>query len=66
MRLRPISIGHAARIIGRSVDTLRQWEHKGLVRPVRDTANRRIYSEDDIDLMRRLVAHHSKAAGTRG
>lgn len=65
MHTQIISIGEAARIVGRCVDTLRQWEAKGLVKPIRDTANRRVYSPEDIRLMRRLV-NRGRTGAARG
>ena len=45
---RSIPIGEAARALGVSVDTLRRWERAGRLKTTRDSANRRLVSEEEI------------------
>jgi excisionase family DNA binding protein len=44
-----LSIGEAAKYLGISRDTLRRWEKKGKVSPVRSPSNRRYYSKEQLD-----------------
>lgn len=47
-------IGAAARLVGVSPSTLRQWERQGLVHPARTGAGYRLYGEADIERLRRV------------
>jgi DNA-binding transcriptional MerR regulator len=47
-------ISEAARRVGVSASALRQWEHHGLVRPMRTPSGYRLYSEDDLARLRRV------------
>ena len=58
---RSLSIGEAARAIGVSVDTLRRWERAGRIKTTRDSANRRLVSEDEV---RRLGGRSISKSGT--
>lgn len=49
------SIGPAARLVGLSERTLREWESKGLINPQRDSSGRRLYTGADIELMREIA-----------
>lgn len=55
------SIGDTAAQFGLDTHVLRHWEDKGLLRPERDGADRRLYGDDD--LVRIAVILRSKAAG---
>jgi len=44
-----LSIGQAAKHLGISRDTLRRWEKKGKITPLRSPSNRRYYSEEQLD-----------------
>lgn len=49
----PLRIGHAARLLGVSIDMLRNWERSGLLTVPRDTDNRyRAYGPADISRLR--------------
>jgi DNA-binding transcriptional MerR regulator len=48
-----------ARIIGRSEDTVRDLERRGIIEAVRDSANRRQFAPDQAA---RALAHYQKAA----
>jgi DNA-binding transcriptional MerR regulator len=50
-----MGIGEAARLVNRSVGTLRIWEREGLIRPRRATSGTRIFSQDDIDELKRIA-----------
>ncbi len=53
MRKRPVyMIGIAAELIGLHPQTLRMYEHKGLLRPRKSIKNTRLYSQEDIELGR--------------
>jgi DNA-binding transcriptional MerR regulator/quercetin dioxygenase-like cupin family protein len=47
-------IGAAARQAGVSPSALRQWERQGLVRPARSRAGYRLYSDADLEQLRRI------------
>jgi len=47
-------ISVAARILGVHAQTLRYYERVGLVEPSRSEGNRRLYSTEDIELLRRI------------
>jgi DNA-binding transcriptional MerR regulator len=48
-----------ARIIGRSEDTVRDLERRGVIEAVRDSANRRQFTAEQAE---RALAHYRKAA----
>ena len=50
------TIGPAARRVDRSEGTLRDWERRGLIKPIRDSLGRRLYTDADIEMMRALAA----------
>lgn len=53
------SIGKFAEVTGLGIHTLRYYEHEGLLSPTRNAANRRRYSEKDIqwvEFLKRLKA----------
>lgn len=45
---KPYSIGHAAKLAGVSVSTLRSWESHGLLVPQKSESGYRYYSADDV------------------
>ncbi len=54
-RHRPRYVIHiAAELIGVKTHTLRYYERSGLVKPQRSAGNIRLYSESDIDTLRRV------------
>ncbi len=54
-RTRPRYVIHiAAELIGVKTHTLRYYERSGLVKPQRSPGNIRLYSESDIDTLRRV------------
>jgi MerR family transcriptional regulator/heat shock protein HspR len=54
-RYRPRYVIHiAAELIGVKTHTLRYYERSGLVKPQRSSGNIRLYSESDIDILRRV------------
>ena len=56
-----LSIGATASRFGLATHVLRHWEDLGLLRPERNSADRRLYGDDD--LVRIAVILRSKAAG---
>jgi len=42
------SIGEFSKVTGLGIHTLRYYEHESLITPVRNSSNRRRYSEKDI------------------
>jgi DNA-binding transcriptional MerR regulator len=55
------AIGAAAEGMGRSVDTLREWDRRGLLRARRDSSGRRIYTAEDIERGLKLVKEMDEA-----
>jgi MerR family transcriptional regulator/heat shock protein HspR len=49
-------ISVAADMLGVHVQTLRYYERAGIVEPSRSKGNRRLYSQEDIELLRRVKA----------
>ena len=47
-------ISVAARMLGVHAQTLRYYERAGMVEPSRSAGNRRLYSTEDIDRLRRI------------
>jgi len=43
-----LTISVAARVVNRSATTLRLWERRGLLSPVRDSSGRRLYRQQDV------------------
>ena len=55
LRKRPLyMIGIASELIGVHPQTLRMYEQKGLLRPRKSIKNTRLYSQEDIELGRRI------------
>ncbi len=53
------SIGEFSEVTGLGIHTLRYYEHEGLIVPIRNSSNRRRYSDRDIawiDFIKRLKA----------
>ncbi len=53
------SIGEFSEVTGLGIHTLRYYEHEGLIAPLRNSSNRRRYSDSDIawiDFIKRLKA----------
>jgi len=53
------SIGEFSEVTGLGIHTLRYYEHEGLISPMRNSSNRRRYSDKDIawiDFIKRLKA----------
>ena len=61
MKSSPLPIGDAAARFHLPTHVLRHWEDLGLLRPERNSADRRLYGDDD--LVRIAVILRSKAAG---
>jgi DNA-binding transcriptional MerR regulator len=53
------SVGALSRATGVPISTLRTWERRyGLPRPSRTEGGRRVYSEEDLSIVRRMQALH--------
>jgi DNA-binding transcriptional MerR regulator/quercetin dioxygenase-like cupin family protein len=50
-----LRIAEAARIVGTSASSLRQWERQGLLRPSRGRGGQRLYGPEDVDRAREIV-----------
>jgi hypothetical protein len=61
MKSSRLSIGATAARFGLATHVLRHWEDLGLLHPERNSADRRLYGDDD--LVRIAVILRSKAAG---
>lgn len=60
-----LTISVAAEKIGVSVDTIRRWEKKGLVKASRDGKNYRVFNMDEIQRIHDKVTGASKASNFR-
>lgn len=60
-RARPLKIGEAASLLNTSTRTLRFYEEQGILAPVRTEKGVRLYTAEDIELVR--VAQHLTALG---
>ncbi|MGH9615697.1 MAG: MerR family transcriptional regulator [Acidobacteriaceae bacterium] len=49
-----LTVGQAARVLGVSPSTLRQWENTGLVTPVRSQGRFRLYSPELLKMLKRI------------
>lgn len=49
------TVSDAARIVGVSSGALRMWETQGLISPTRDSAGRRVYSDADVERLRKIA-----------
>src|SRR6478672_6000386 len=59
-----LTIGQLAQRVGISTDVLRAWERRyGLLTPQRTQAGYRLYSSDDVRLVRRVVALRDQGLG---
>lgn len=61
-----LRIGEAARTVGVSPSALRLWERQGLVRPNRTAAGYRVYSDADIQQLRRVHRMRSERVSAPG
>ena len=53
---RPVfAISVAADLVGTGIQNLRAYERRGLVEPQRTSGGTRVYSQDDIDRLRRIT-----------
>ncbi len=52
---RAYSIGDVAAALSVHPQTLRNWERAGLIKPTRVAGNRRVYFNDDMDLLRYIL-----------
>jgi MerR family transcriptional regulator/heat shock protein HspR len=59
-------ISVAAELAGMHPQTLRQYERRGLVNPARTRGGNRRYSDDDIDLLRRVAELASEGMNLEG
>jgi DNA-binding transcriptional MerR regulator len=50
-------VGAMAQALGKSVDTIRDLERRGIITSRRDSANRRIFGRDQL---KRAKAHYAK------
>jgi DNA-binding transcriptional MerR regulator len=51
-----VRIHQAAELLGVSSETIRRWERVGLIAPAtRTVTGHRVYSDDDLEAVRRIV-----------
>jgi DNA-binding transcriptional MerR regulator len=60
----PRTIQTVADELGIKPGTLRHYERLGLLRPARDSTNRRIYTEADVELARSIKERRFAARGS--
>ena len=56
-----LTISTAARVLNRSVFTLRQWERQGKLVPIRDSGGRRLYNAEEVHQMAASMTPRSGA-----
>ena len=57
--------GEVAKIVGRHPDTIRDYERRGVIPAARrDIAGWRVYSEEDVETIRRILAGEEKEVVT--
>lgn len=59
-------ISVAARLVGATPHTLRAYEKAGLIRPARSDGNIRLYSDSDIERLRRINALTRRGVNLEG
>lgn len=52
-----IAMGEAARRLGVYPDTLVNWERRGLIKPIRDSVGRRLFTTEQLDA---VIKKHRK------
>lgn len=62
MNSKLLSIGEASTLLGISIDTLREWDKKGILRSFRPSpTSKRYYQKEDIDhFLKKSTAHNEK------
>lgn len=53
-------ISEISSTLGIHPQTLRNWEHRGLIKPGRDWAGRRIYSGADVEKIKKIIRERNK------
>ena len=61
MQLAKYGISAAARRVGCAEDTLRALERRGVIRPFRDSASRRLFTDHDITVARAHLGREAHA-----
>jgi len=56
------SVGKTAKMLGVSIETIRRWEKKGLIKGIRTPTNYRRFPESEIDRLRRKLPHSIRCA----
>lgn len=59
-------IGVAAKLIGVLPHTLRSFERRGLLTPFRTNGNMRLYSDADLELVRRILQLRGRGVNLAG
>ncbi len=55
--------GEVAKLVSRHPDTIRDYERRGIIPAARrDFAGWRVYSEEDVEVIRRILAGEEKPA----
>jgi DNA-binding transcriptional MerR regulator len=60
------TIGDVAKITGLKEHTLRHWEKKGLITPLRKDPKRRLYRQTEIDLINEIKSWHKHGLSLKG
>jgi DNA-binding transcriptional MerR regulator len=63
--IRPLLISAAAAAAGVSAMTLKNYEKAGLFIPARDNADRRLYTPDDIEMLKRIRDERAERASRK-
>jgi DNA-binding transcriptional MerR regulator len=60
--VRRYGISAFARLCGRSEATIRNLDQRGIIKADRDTGNRRVFSDRDLELVREYYEHRNQRA----
>ena len=60
------TIKDAVKEVGISASALRSWERRGLITPRRDWRGARVFTEEDIQQLRRLAGYAAQERGKAG
>ena len=64
--MRLITTGTAAREVGVAAETIRNYETRGLIAPVRDSSGRRLLTESDVERIKEFRQRRARSDSHSG